>query len=101
VVKKFGIDFDSDYGALTLDSGCVQSGSAEDVYDEKTNGSGWTVRGFIAEDYCVWVNAFVARHPVWGVVFGNFESQVYASSEEGYAQFFEHHPPHAWDYQDI
>lgn len=91
VVKKFGVDFDSYYGALTLDSGCVQ----------KTNGSGWTVRGFISQDYYVWLNAFVAQHPVWGVVFGNFESQVYASSEEGYAHFFEHHPPYAWDYRDI
>lgn len=100
VVKRFGVDFDSDYGALTLDPGCVQTGG-DNEYSEKTNGSGWTIRGFVKEDYYVWVNAFVARHPVWGVVYGDFESAVFASSEEAYEQFFEHHPPHAWDYQDI
>ncbi len=65
------------------------------------NDSGWIVEGAIHEDYYEWVNDFQARHPEKGLVWGNFEDIVYATSQEAYEHFIENHPPHEWDYYDI
>ena len=65
------------------------------------NGSGWTIEGQVHEDYYEWVNDFEAEHPKLGKVWGNFESTVYADSEEAYNHFIKNHPPENWDYQDI
>lgn len=102
VVKRFGIDFHSEGGALTLD--------AEEVSDDpdviggihtRSHGDGWIIRGQVCEDYFVWVNEFAARHPQLGAVWGDFEGVVFASSEEAFADFYAKHPPFAWDYGDI
>lgn len=90
VTKVFGRDFDSSGGALTLRES-----------DLGSHPDGWTVVGALQEDYYVWVNDFEASHPFFGKVWGNFESQVYADSEEGYQHFMKHHSPEAWDYWDI
>ena len=90
IVKKFGVDFDSCGGALTLGEGEI--GTHED---------GWTIKGEIHEDYYTWVNEFEATHSKYGRVWGDFESEVYADTEEGFKDFFEKHPPQAWDYGDI
>ena len=90
ITKKFGIDFHSEGGALTL--------SPSDI---GRNDSGWTIIGVIHEDYYEWVNDFQATHPKFGKVWGNFEKEVYAESEEGFAHFWENHEPQQWDYQDI
>jgi hypothetical protein len=37
--------------------------------------------------------------PAW--VWGDFEGVVFATSEEGFAHFWRHHEPSAWDYHDI
>lgn len=66
-----------------------------------THESGWTIKGQIVEDYFVWVNEFTASHPLYGKVCGDFETVVYASSEEAYKHFLKNHPPSTWDYQDI
>jgi hypothetical protein len=34
-------------------------------------------------------------------VWGDFEKEVYADSEEAFADFYAKHEPHAWDYWDI
>lgn len=65
------------------------------------NDSGWVISGEIHEDYYQWVNDFEAVHPVYGKVWGNFELEVYADTEEGYNHFIENHPPEEWDYWDI
>ena len=90
VIKKFGVDFFSSGGALTVEPGFIGE-----------NQSGWTITGEIHEDWYEWVNSFEAKHPEFGRVWGDFESEVYADSEEGYKHFWEHHEPYAWDYWDI
>lgn len=99
VIKKFGVDFQSEGGALTLSPECIGM-----------NPSGWTITGEIHEDYYEWViheeyyewvNDFKAAHPTLGTVEGNFEDTVYASSEEAFQDFYKNHTPSAWDYWDI
>jgi len=100
IEKKFGVDFDSSGGALTLNPSEV---SDKDDYGlcERKHKDGWKIKGEIQEDYCTWVNDFEAKHPRYGKVWGNFEDIVYATSEKGYQHFYKHHTPQAWDYQDI
>lgn len=102
VVKKWGKDFASEGGALTLP---VASVTDDETLDHglhtKTHATGWTITGEIREDYYTWVSDFDARHPKFGKVWGNFESEVHADSEEGFEHFFKHHTPVAWDYGDI
>ena len=90
VKKEFGKDLNSEGGALTL--------SPDDL---GINSDGWTITGKIYEDYYEWVNDFEAHHDKYGNVWGNFESEVYADSEEGFQDFYKNHTPEAWDYADI
>jgi hypothetical protein len=76
--------------AQTLNTDCVGN-----------NKSGWTITGQIHEDYYEWVNYFEAAHPVYGTVKGDFEKEVYASSEASLLQFLIDHPFECWDYYDI
>jgi len=62
---------------------------------------GWKIEGDIQEDYYEWVNEFSATHPVFGRVWGDFENEVHADSEEAFLHFYENHPPQSWDYWDI
>ena len=94
VTKYCGIDFKTNNWAcapaLTLDPSFIGD-----------NDSGWEIKGEIKDDWVEWVNLFVASHPDFGWVWGDFEDKVYADSEEGFAHFYEHHPPDSWDYYDI
>ena len=91
VVKKYGVGYrGSEGGALTLDSGA-----------NGTHSSGWTIAGPVHEDYYEWINEFEATHPVYGRIEGDYENTLFATSEEAFQHFYENHPPHAWDYQDI
>lgn len=102
ITKKYGVDFHSEGGALTLHRESVTEDDDKDRgIDTRTHESGWTITGEIHEDYYVWVNAFEATHPAFGKVWGDFESEVHADSEEGFSDFWKHHEPEAWDYQDI
>jgi hypothetical protein len=65
------------------------------------NDSGWFIRGEVVVDYYEWVNIFEAMHPVYGVVHGDFEVKIVATSEEAYNHFIKHHKPDVWDYHDI
>ena len=67
----------------------------------RTHESGWTITGEVHEDWFTWVNDFKATHPTLGEVKGNFEYNVYATSEEAYNHFYENHEPMDWDYWDI
>ncbi len=100
ITKKFGVDFHSKDGALTL--------KANEVCDVPTVGEftkehpdGWTITGVVYEDYVYWVNDFTAEHPTYGKVWGNFEMEVYADTLDGYRHFYANHPPEAWNYSDI
>ena len=101
VVKRFGKDFVSDGGALTLPPEAVSKRSVDSGTHQRTHASGWTIRGEVHEDWLGWVNSFEASHPKFGRVWGDFEETVTADSEEGYAHFYANHPPEAWDYLDI
>lgn len=65
------------------------------------NDSGWTIAGEILEDYFEWVREFEATHPDFGRVWGDFQIEVYADSQEAFEHFYENHPPDEWDYWDI
>lgn len=88
----FSKKFDSDtWGeAFTLPAECIGE-----------NSSGWTISGFVHEDYYTWVNEFSATHAEFGRVWGDFEKEVFADSEEGYKNFVRAHPPESWSYLDI
>ena len=101
VIKRFGQDFNSTGGALTLEPSEVTDTDAERGTYTRTHDSGWTITGDLHENYYVWVNDFKATHPELGCVEGNFEDEVKATSEEAFAHFYKHHTPLAWDYGDI
>jgi hypothetical protein len=101
ITKKFGVDFFSSGGALTLMPEQVCTTHAENGTHTRTHDDGWTITGQIHEDYYLWVNDFEAIHPTFGKVSGNFESVVTADTEEGFADFYSKHTPEAWDYGDI
>lgn len=101
ITKKYGIDFSSEGGALTLSRGEVTDSQAESGIHTLTHPDGWTITGAIHEDYYFWVNDFEAKHPKLGLVWGNFESIVHADSEEAFQDFYTNHKPEAWDYGDI
>lgn len=58
----------------------------------KTHDSGWTITAKLNEDYFFWVGGFVAWHPVFGQVAGNFETRVFADSQAGFEDFVRNHP---------
>jgi len=102
VIKKFGIDFDSDGGALTLrpsDVGVTGDDLGLHTYTHER--SGWTITGKVVEDHYTWINEFKATHPLYGSVKGNFERKVVATSEARFNHFYKNHPPESWDYEDI
>ena len=101
ITKQFGIDFNSRGGALTLPQEAVTETDAYSGFHQRTHASGWTIKGEVHEDYFTWVNDFEATHPKFGKVSGNFETEVVADSEEGFADFWKNHEPEAWDYRDI
>jgi len=102
ITKKFGVDFTSDGGALTLDvEEVTKPGSDTNVQYYKTHPDGWKITAYINEDYYEWINYFEAKHLIYGDVWGDFQYIVFADSEEAFQHFYKNHPPHAWDYGDI
>lgn len=102
ITKKFGVDFESPGGALTLPVSAVSvDPDVEGGTHERTHESGWTIRGAVIEDYFTWVNEFTASHPQHGNVWGDFEAEVCADSEEGFQHFYQNHAPEEWDYMEI
>lgn len=101
ITRRFGKDFTSEGGALTLPPEAVTDKGAESGTHTLTHPDGWAITGKIHEDYFVWVNDFQATHPELGRVWGDFESEVYATSKKAFDDFWKHHQPYAWDYGDI
>ena len=98
----FEIHFKDDGYAHTLDAEevCENHGGKTGL-SFRLHADGWTIAGYIREDYFYWVNDFEASHPDFGRVWGDFEEVVYADSEEAYLAFIAAHAPDTWDYQDI
>lgn len=101
ITKRFGIDFFSGGGALTLPVSAVSKDQPSGGEHSLKHKSGWIIKGFVHEDYYTWVNEFEATHPKLGRVWGDFESEVHATSQKAFAHFWEYHEPEAWDYMDI
>lgn len=97
--KHYEID-GSNANTLAAEEVCENHGS-QAGFSTRTHKDGWAIAGIISEDYCYWVNDFEANHPVFGRVWGNFESVVFADSEDGFNDFLKKHPPEYWDYYDI
>jgi hypothetical protein len=66
-----------------------------------THENGWTIEGKVCYDYAYWVNAFKATHVNGDVVYGDFEEEVFATSQAVYDQFIAEFPPAEWDYLEI
>ena len=77
-----------------------RSSSSSRLHDG-VNESGWEIRGRLFVDTFLWVNEFAGQHAQFGVVFGDFEKQVSATSQAGYDHFVKHHPYVEWSYHDI
>lgn len=71
-------------------------------YIEDAKKHGWIFHTEICEDYYEWVSEFCAiRLSDNAAVWGDFNYEVYASSQEAYDEFIKLFPPEAWDYGDI
>lgn len=114
ITKTYGIDYDENgllerpnnktlgHQALTLSGLDVADTNKEtEGIHTKQHSSGWTITAELHEDWFVWINEFSATHPVFGIVFGDYESSIEADSEEGFLDFYKNHPPEYWDYWDI
>lgn len=100
-IYKYGKDFTSSGGALTLNPSEVSNDITAIGMNKKTHTDGWTIKGQIHEDYYYWVNEFEAHHPKYGKVWGDFEKEVYAQKRKGFIDFYKKHTPQSWDYGDI
>ena len=104
-MKKMERDVDYVYAngmAITLSPEQVCANHNHQVGEySRTHDDGWTIEGSIFEDYVYWVNDFVATHPIYGTVRGNFEEEVFATSKKGFKHFYANHAPEIWDYMDI
>lgn len=99
--KTYVMDFHSQARTLSAEQVFGPGHNWETGSHSFTHPDGWTISGVIVEDYCYWVNIFEASHPVHGRVWGNFEEEVCADSEEGFTAFLADHPYEEWDYYDI
>jgi hypothetical protein len=97
----YKVTFEDDEMAHTLNPDCVTQISGFVGESTQKNKSGWTITAIVHEDYSYWINDFSAKHPKYGYVKGNFETEVRATSKKAYKHFIKHHPPETWDYQDI
>lgn len=70
------------------------------VIDEVKRGT-WTLKAVTHYDWYSWVNQFVAISEDYGIVAGDFEETVIASSQEALDNFLKHFPYEEWDYADI
>ena len=65
-----------------------------------SHSNGWIIKADVVEDYYEWVNYFEAKKGNnW--VYGDFESEVKASSYAALGDFLDNFKPEEWDYQDI
>lgn len=60
----------------------------------KQHDSGWQICGLICKDETAnYIYNWLAVHPKYGRVLGDFDSNVYADTDEGFKHFYKHHPP--------
>ena len=64
----------------------------------RVHDNGWTITGQIQEDYYSWVLEFVAFHPQYGMVWGNIDQEILATSEEAWLMFSREFPAEPFDF---
>ena len=67
----------------------------------RTHSSGWTIEGYIKEDWYIWIDIFTAYHPLYGKIEGDLNKEIIADSEEAYNHFIKNHPFKYWCPGDI
>jgi len=101
ISKFFGKDFNSTKQALTLSAKEVSDMPFDTGHFVKKHDDGWEIEGFVLTDGVMfWVNEFMATHPKYGNVYGDFELEVISDTEEGFQDFYTRHCPESWDYDE-
>lgn len=101
ISKLFGKDFGSGDMALTLSPNEVSDAPFDTGHFVKKHQDGWTIEGFVLSDgERFWLNEFMATHSKYGNVYGDFEYEVIADTEEGFQDFYLKHCPETWDYNE-
>jgi hypothetical protein len=97
--RPFEVAFGTDYGLEGSDEAPNRI-SLNPLYLGK-HVDGWEIAGLIHnEDWFYAVGAFEAKHPEFGVVYGDFEKTVKATSAKGFFEFIAAYPPIVWDSND-
>jgi hypothetical protein len=98
------IKFENNYNARTLPPEYIVGPNIKGISQEyygRLHSSGWFIFGQLSVDYHHWVNEFIAYHPTYGYVMGDFEERVKALNECALNKFLQDHPYEEWDYDDI
>ncbi len=92
-----------DYSKIENENGgarTILNGECDDGMVEIKRGT-WTLQAKVISDWYSWANYFVAISEDYGIVAGDFEETVIASSEAALDDFLKHFPYEEWDYADI
>lgn len=92
-----------DYGSIENKCGrarTILNDECEEGFVEIKRGS-WTLKAEVIDDWYSWANEFVAISETYGIVAGDFEKTVIASSQRSLDDFLKHFPYEEWDYADI
>lgn len=115
IVSMCDVDRAPDDTALTLPAQCVSDEKQlkealmddPDAYElgpftkEHGGEDGWKISGVVKHDWFVWVNDFVAEHPEYGRVSGDFEEEIHADSDVAVRHLLMYHCPISWSYEEI
>jgi hypothetical protein len=55
----------------------------------------------IVSDYYVWIENFIAVHPIYGTIIADLRNEIIADSKEAYDNFIINHPMKEFDLWDI
>lgn len=71
-------------------------------YYKRTHDDGWTIYGFIHNDWYSWVTNFGAEHEKYGRVWAHeIDDGIHADSKEAFDNFISSHPTRIFDHGDI
>jgi len=98
------------HAVLILHAYCVKDnrGSDDDtifeadtVFTKMHPVSGWTITACIRSGNDLWIKDFVATHPKYGMVEGDFSIYITAPSKEAFDHFYQHHTPEKFELEHI
>jgi hypothetical protein len=71
----------------------------QEYVHSKTNDNGWTINAKIHNNFYKPINFFIAIHPTYGEVWGDFEKTIYASTPLAYQKLVESDLIAHWDFE--